>query len=211
MHIHHHVFQYFFTKIFAQGNYFFFASRLLVWFALVAPCCDPYQRKTIIFQNRNNFMVRMILEEFLDIRIAHQPQKIAWCQNSTFAQMHFKKLKEELQATHSHSDRLAFSGKKIWHLMAANEGPFVLFILALQCTLSPPTKSKLVTIVTSSHKKAGQVMHCLEVFDTSIICSRTIRKVVTHFYCVLAYHCPIFFPFVTFLMSSSAALLHSFK
>lgn len=129
MHIHHHVFQYFFTKIFAQGNHFFFASRLLVWFALVAPCCDPYQRKTIIFQNRNNFMVRMILGIFGHPN-SSSAQKIAWCQNSTFAQMHFKKLKEELQATHSHSDRLAFSGKKIWHLMAANEGPFVLFLLA---------------------------------------------------------------------------------
>ena len=116
----------FFTKIFAQGNHFF---SLLVWSALVAPCCDPYQRKTIIFQNRNNFMVRMIFGIFGHPN-SSSAQKIAWCQNSTFAQMHFKKLKEELQATHSHSDRLAFSGKKIWHLMAANEGPFVLFLLA---------------------------------------------------------------------------------
>ena len=116
-------------KYLLKATIFFFASRLLVWFALVAPCCDPYQRKTIIFQNRNNFMVRMILGIFGHPN-SSSAQKIAWCQNSTFAQMHFKKLKEELQATHSHSDRLAFSGKKIWHLMAANEGPFVLFLLA---------------------------------------------------------------------------------
>ena len=51
-------------KYLLKATIFFFASRLLVWFALVAPCCDPYQRKTIIFQNRNNFMVRMILGIF---------------------------------------------------------------------------------------------------------------------------------------------------